>query len=42
MGRGKKHTPKQIVRLLHQIEARVAKSKTTPAACHEACITERR
>jgi hypothetical protein len=32
MGRGKKHTPEQIVGLLRQIEVGVANGKTTPAA----------
>ena len=40
MGRGKKHTPEQIVTLLRQIEVGVAKGKTTPAACREGGITE--
>jgi transposase-like protein len=40
MGRGKKHTPEQIVSLLRQIEAAVANGKTTPVACRESGITE--
>ena len=40
MGRGKKHTPEQIVSLLRQIEVTVANGKMTPAACRESGITE--
>ncbi len=40
MGRGKKHTPEQIVSLLRQIEVAVANGKTTPVACREVAITE--
>jgi putative transposase len=40
MGRGKKHTPEQIVNVLRQIEVAMANGKTTPAACKEAGITE--
>lgn len=40
MGRGKKHTPEQIVGLLRQIEVSVANGKTTPSACRDSGITE--
>jgi putative transposase len=40
MGKGKKHTPEQIVSLLRQIEVAVANGKTTPIACREGGITE--
>ena len=40
MARGKKHSPKQIVSLLRQIEVAVANGKTTGLACKEASITE--
>jgi transposase-like protein len=40
MGRGKKHTPEQIVSLLRQIEVAVATGKTTPVACRESGISE--
>ena len=40
MGRGKKHTPEQIVSLLRQIEVAVANGKTTPSACRDSGITE--
>ena len=40
MGKGKKHTPEQIVSLLRQIEVAVANGKTTPIACRESGITE--
>ncbi len=35
MGKGKKHTPEQIVSLLRQIEVAVSNGKTTPIACRE-------
>jgi putative transposase len=40
MGRGKKHTPEQIVNVLRQVEVVMANGKTTPLACKEAGITE--
>jgi putative transposase len=40
MGRGKKHTPEQIVNVLRQVEVAMANGKTTPLACKEAGITE--
>jgi transposase-like protein len=40
MGRGKKHTPEQIVNVLRQVEVAMANGKTTPLACKEAAITE--
>jgi hypothetical protein len=33
VGKGKKHTPEQILSLLRQIEVAVANGKTTPVAC---------
>jgi putative transposase len=40
MARGKKHSAKQVVKLLRQIEVAVADVKTTPQACTEAGIAE--
>jgi putative transposase len=40
MGRGKKHTPEQIVNVLRQVEVAMANGKTTPLSCKEAGITE--
>jgi putative transposase len=40
MARRKKHTPKQVVNLLCQIEVAVAQGKTTALSCKEAEITE--
>ncbi len=40
MGRGKKHTPEQIVNFFGRSKWRVANGKTTPAACERAGITE--
>jgi putative transposase len=40
MGRGKKHTPEQIVNVLRQVEVAMANGKTMPLACKEAAITE--
>jgi hypothetical protein len=40
MGKAKKHTPKQIVNVLRQIEVAVSNGKTAPMASHEAGIPE--
>jgi transposase-like protein len=40
MGRGKRHSPEQIVNVLRQIEVAIANGKTTPAACKEVGFTE--
>ena len=40
MGRGKKYQPEQAVNLPHQIEVRVANSKTAAQASKEAEIVE--
>ena len=40
MMKGKKHTPKQVVNLLRQIEVAVANGKATPVAYRENGITE--
>jgi len=40
MGRGKKHTPEQIVNVLRQVEVAMANGKATPLSCKEAGITE--
>jgi hypothetical protein len=42
MARGKKHSPEQIVSLLRQIEATVAKGKTTALASKETCTSASR
>lgn len=40
MGKGKKHTPEQIVNMLRQIEVGIANGKTHLIACREVGITE--
>jgi len=40
MARGRRHTPEQILQLLQQIEAEVARGSETPRACYLAGICE--
>jgi hypothetical protein len=40
MARGKKHTPEQVVNLLHQVEVAVASGKPSALDCEEATLTE--